>query len=80
MSEPVPSIVRDAVIAYMGDQWPAIRDAMPPDEHEAFLDSVAETTGFQAWLLTGTHDNPVARTIRAYQDALLREIWEEEDE
>ena len=66
----------ELVIEYLGDEWPPIRDSLAEDEREEYLRYVAETVGFKAWEITRTHDNPVAQSIRAHQDRLVRDILE----
>ncbi len=70
---------RAAIIQYLGGEVELERLGVAEEERDAYLRFVSETVGFKAWELTGTHDNPVARLIHAYQDVMVRSWFDDND-
>ena len=74
MIGPLTDAERQSAINYLGDEWIAIAPVLSPGEHDAYLRATIDTIGYQAWALTGTHDNIVARMIERKRNEFLAPI------
>ena len=71
---PLTNAERQSAIAYLGDEWKVLAGLLTPEERDEYIRNTMDTIGYQAWILTGTHDNIVARMIGRKRNEFLAPI------